>query len=171
MGLPQFYENTPVDTTPPISPLIGTLNQPVSSLMKESTWRSICRGVNELQLLHAAGIFCPFTLAHPSIPDPRHRFLWQTALLVSVCGDKETSTGGQTATKALHPTCPKTGSRSCQGQPRSEHRKDAMCKQCKLPSRAFRTVKDSAGMGCPVWDADLPDSVNNWRQSKRDTQQ
>lgn len=94
MGLPQFYENTPVDTTPPISPLIGTLNQPVSSLMKESTWRSICRGVNELQLLHAAGIFCPFTLAHPSIPDPRHRFLWQTALLVSVCGDKETSTDG-----------------------------------------------------------------------------
>lgn len=106
MGPPQFYENTPVDTTPPILPLTGTLNQPVNSLMKESTWRSICRGVNELQLLQAAGIFCPFTLAHPSIPDPRHRFLWQMALLVSVCGDKETTTGGPDSNQSTSPHLP-----------------------------------------------------------------
>lgn len=106
MAAPQFCEekSDPVDTTPPISPLTGTLKQPVNSLMKESTWRSICRGVNEL--LQAAGIFCPFTLAHPSIPDPRHRFLRQMALLVSMCGDKETTTGGPDSNQSTSPHLP-----------------------------------------------------------------
>lgn len=55
---------------------------------------SICRGVNELQFLQADHVFCPFVLAHPSIPDSRHRFLQQMVILVSVCSDKETITGG-----------------------------------------------------------------------------
>lgn len=62
--------------------------------MKEPIWRSICRSVNELQFLQADCIFCPFILARPSIPDLRHRFLQQMVLLVSVCSDKETTTGG-----------------------------------------------------------------------------
>ena len=55
---------------------------------------NICRGVNELQILQADRIFCPFILAHPSIPDSRRRFLQQMVLLVAVCSDKETTTGG-----------------------------------------------------------------------------
>lgn len=158
-------------TTPPISPLTGTLNQPVNSPMKESTRRSYCRGVYKLQLLQAAGILCPFTLAHPSVPDPRHRFLQQMALLVSLCGDKDTTTGGPDSNQSTSPHLPQTSSRSCQGQPGSEPRKDVMCKEPRLPSHAFHTAEGSAGKCCPVWDADLPDSVNSWRQSKRDRQQ
>lgn len=109
MAPSQFCEKSaPLETTPPISPLTGTLNQPVNSLMKESTWKIICRGVNELQLLRAAGIFCPFTLAHPSIPDPRHRLPQQMALLVPVCGDKETTTGGPDSNQSTSPHLPQS---------------------------------------------------------------
>ena len=74
--------------------LIGILNHPVNSLMKEPIWRSISRGVNDLRFLQADHIFCPFILAHPSIPDLRHRFLQLMVLLVSVRSDKKTTTDG-----------------------------------------------------------------------------
>lgn len=48
--------------------LMGILN-PVNSLMKEPIRRCICRRGNELQFPQADCIFCPFILAHSSIPD------------------------------------------------------------------------------------------------------
>lgn len=149
----------------PISPLTGTLNRPVNSLMKES------RGVNKLQLLQAAGIFCPFPLAHPSIPDPRRGFLQQMALLVSLCGDKETTTGGPDSNHSTSPHLPQKRFTIMPRAARIRAQKRCHVQVVQVTLVCLCAVPGQAGICCPVWDADLPDGVSNWRRSKGNRQQ
>lgn len=98
---------------------------------------NIHRGVNDHRVPQAGCVFCPFLLAHPSIPDARHGFLQQMVLLVPMCGNDVPPTGGPDSNQSTSPHLPQNKFKIMPRATKIKADKDVMRKWSGLSSHVF----------------------------------